>query len=232
LGEIVTKSNIFVTGGAVEITMSDIRGLQQGKYINDAIIDVVMAGIQEEARHRSGVKADLYVTSLFLSMVLSHDSSASRLLTKKLKSDEGDKLFTIVNTRKGSHWVAVELHFKTKKVTIMDSLRPKQGHENCLELAMIGKKLQVWADKEGKFVEEGKGGPASTLASLMSTRPWTYELCTCCPQQTNGFDCGLFALASVAARSRGETRHNLSDMKEQRIFLAAWIVSLHYNHVE
>ncbi len=93
----------------------------------------------------------------------------------------------------------------------MDSFRPKQGHEDCLELAMIGKTLQVWADKEGKFVQEG----------------------TCCPQQTNGFDCGLFALASVAARarSRGETRHNLSDMKEQRIFLA-WIVSLHNNHVE
>jgi Ulp1 family protease len=232
LGEIVTKSNIFVTGGAYEITMRDIRGLQQGKFINDVIIDVVMAGIQEEARHRSGVKADLYVTSLFLSMVLSHDSSASRSLTKKLKSDEGVKLFTIVNTRKGSHWVAVELHFTTKKVTIMDSLRPKQGHEDCLELAMIGKKLQVWADNEGKFVQEGKGGPVSTLASLISTLPWTYELCTCCPQQTNGFDCGLFALASVAARSRGETRHNLSDMKEQRIFLAAWIVSLHYNHVE
>ncbi len=62
LGEIVTKSNIFVTDEAVEITMSDIRGLQPGTYINDAIIDVVMAGIQEEARQRSGVKADLYIT--------------------------------------------------------------------------------------------------------------------------------------------------------------------------
>ncbi len=162
-----------MTGGAVEITMSDIRGLQPGTYINDAIIDVVMAGIEEEARQRSGVKADLYVTSLFLSMLLSHDSSASRLLTKKLKSNEGDKLFTIVNTRKGSHWVAVELNFKSKKVTIMDSFRPKQGHEDCLELAMIGKTLQVWADKEGKFVQEGKGGAVSSLVSLRSTLPWT-----------------------------------------------------------
>ncbi len=61
-----------------------------------------------------------------------------------------------------------------------------------------------------------------------------FELGKACPQQTNGYDCGLFALATVVARSRGATKHNVPDMKEkeQRICLAAWIVSLHNNHVE
>jgi Ulp1 family protease len=232
LGEIVTRANIFVTGGAYDITMGDIHGLNQGEFVNDAIIDIVMAGIQREARVRNGLKADLYVTTMFYSMLLFSDNSAARKLTTKLKVDEGDRLFTIVNTRSGSHWVAVEINFKKKIVTIMDSLRPKQGGAYYVELEMIGKRLQTWADTEAKLVHEGKGGPVSTLASLSCNLPWMFELCKVCPQQTNGYDCGLFALATVAARSRGATKHNVPDMKEQRIFLAAWIVSLHNNHVE
>jgi hypothetical protein len=165
-------------------------------------------------------------------MLLFSDNSAARKLTTKLKVDEGDRLFTIVNTRSGSHWVAVEINLKKKIVTIMDSLRPKQGGAYYVELEMIGKRLQTWADTEAKLVHEGKGGPVSTLASLSCNLPWMFELCKVCPQQTNGYDCGLFALATVAARSRGATKHNVPDMKEQRIFLAAWIVSLHNNHVE
>ena len=106
--------NIFVTGGAYDITMSDIHGLNQGEFVNDTIIDIVMAGIQREARDRNGVKADLYVTTMFYSMLLFSDNFVARKLTTKLNVDEGDRLFTIVNTRSGSHWVAVEINLKKK----------------------------------------------------------------------------------------------------------------------
>ncbi len=82
------------------------------------------------------------------------------------------------------------------------------------------------------MVQEGKGGAVGTLACLSSTQPWMFECCQQCSQQTNGYDCGIFALATVAARSKGATQHNIiSGMQEQSnaYALAAWIVSLHCN---
>jgi Ulp1 family protease len=229
MGEIITRSNIFVAGGGYDITMRDIRGLQKGRWINDVIVDVVMAGIQSEARTIRGVRGDMYITSQFYSMILDPDQRTARKVTNNIKVDEGGRLFTVVNTRNASHWVAVEIHFQKKIVTIMDSIRPRQGDDEYVELEMISKNLQKWADTEAKPVLEGKGGPVSTLGCLNCTA-WMFDLCNRCPQQTNGWDCGLFALASVAARSRGATRHSISDMNEQRIILAAWIISIHNNN--
>jgi Ulp1 family protease len=232
MGEVIADTNIFVTGGDNKIVIRDMRGLGQGLWINDKIVDIVMGGIQHEARVRNGVKADLYMSVCFYSMLAARGHSGTHnALTRKNKGDEGTRLFTIVNTRKSTHfWVAVEVCCTRKVVTIMGSLRPTPGSIEYVELQVISKTLGTWTDTEAKLVQEGKGGAVGTLACLSSTQPWMFECCQQCPQQTNGYDCGMFALATVAARSKGATQHNISDMQEQRNVLAAWIVSLHCNN--
>jgi sentrin-specific protease 1 len=225
--EVVTNTTVSVTGVAIQILLGDISTLRRGKWLNDKIIDLVMGRIQEEARGRSGVKADLYMSTYFYNILCAREHRGTLQLTRKNKVDEGTRIFTIVNTRNASHWVAVEICCVQKKVTVIDSILPSEGSAEYDELFLISKKVEMWADTEAKLVKEGRGGAVGTLACLSSTPSWTFECCKQSPQQANGCDCGLFALASVAARSKGAEKHSIFDMQEQRNYLAAWIISLH-----
>ena len=117
MGEVIADTDIFVTGGDNKIVMRDMCGLRQGQWINDKIVDIVMGGIQHEARVRNGMKADLYMSVYFYSMLAARGHSGTHALTRKNKGDEGTRLFTIVNTRKSTHWVAVEVCCTRKVVT-------------------------------------------------------------------------------------------------------------------
>ena len=227
MGEVVTETTVSVTGVATQTLLGDIKRLGRGKRLNDKIVDLVMGRIQNEARARSGVKADLYMSTYFYNILCAREHRGTLQLTRKNKVDEGNRIYTIVNTRNASHWVAVEICCVKKKVTVIDSIRPKEGSAEHDELLRISKKLEMWADTEAKLVKEGRGGAVGTLACLSSTPSWTFECCKQSLQQANVFDCGLFALASVAARSKGAAKHSILDMQEQRNYLAAWIISLH-----
>jgi sentrin-specific protease 1 len=226
MGEVVTDTTVSVTGVATQIHLRDISTLGRGKWLNDKIVDLVLGRIQEEARARSGFKADLYMSTYFYNILCAREHRGTMQLTRKSKVDEGNRMYTIVNTRNGTHWVAVEICCVQKKVTVIDSMRPKEGSEEYDELLVISKKLEMWADAEAKLVKEGRGGAVGTLACLSSTQSWTFECCKHAPQQANYFDCGLFALASVAAKSKGALKHSILDMQEQILFVVAWIISL------
>jgi hypothetical protein len=152
--EVVTDTTVSVTGVATQIYLEDISRLGRGKRLNDKIVDLVMGRIQEEARARSGVKADLYMSTYFYNILCAREHRGTMQLTRKSKVDEGNRMYTIVNTRYATHWVAVEICCVQKKVTVIDSIRPNEGSAEYDELLLISKKLEVWADAEAKI---GKG---------------------------------------------------------------------------
>jgi hypothetical protein len=83
-------------------------------------------------------------------------------------------MYAIVNTRNATHWVSVEICCVQNKVTVIDSIRPKEGSAEYDELLLISKKLEMWADTKAKLVKEGKEGAVSILACLSSMPSWTF----------------------------------------------------------
>ena len=213
----------------VPISMYAFAGLRDGQWINDNIINHVMEGLQIQARVRDGPNADVYMSTYLYFTHSVYGHTATRKLTQPHVVDKGKRMFTLVNTRNMTHWVAVEVFFELKKVTIMDSMRPTKDDMSYRELENIANEFACWSETDAKLIKGGEPGPVGVVACLTDTRDWTFVCCTHCLQQTNTYDCALFALASVAARGKGLTQHTVDDMPHQRRYLAAWIVSLQHH---
>jgi hypothetical protein len=141
-------------------------------------------------------------------------------------------LFTLVNTRSKTHWVAVEVDFDEQKVTVMDSMCPDKNSTERTEIRKISTNIKKWAAKKADARKGATGTDTTTLYGPVES--WQAKLCITCPQQRmtcdgksyeNVWDCGLFALAAVASRFRRLEYHNTVDILRQRACLAAWIIS-------
>jgi hypothetical protein len=122
-------------------------------------------------------------------------------------------LFTLVNTRSKTHWVAVEVDFDKQKVTVMDSMCPETHSTERTEIRKISTNIKKWAEKQADARNDATGTDTTTLYDPVES--WQAKLCITCPQQTmtfdgksyeNVWDCGLFALAVVACIQVPEVR--------------------------
>jgi hypothetical protein len=235
-------SDIILPNGSVStevdpspVYLLDYKTLMPGEWLNGTIINVVMGGIHQEAHGRDtsrGVNVDTYLSTYFYASLQQVGLLKTQRIVQMSKLGKGDRLFTIVNTGFGSHWVAVEMCFSQKTITIMDSFRPTiHDREAKKEYDTMYKSFTTWAETEGRRLIDTRDpvGVTGTVACIRNESPWIFNLCDKCAQQNNGHDCGLFALAAVAARTNGLQPDTVFDGQKQREVLAAWILSLNTN---
>jgi hypothetical protein len=216
---IVATNSVSLMEQSFAIELEELVKLIPGVWLSDRIINLVMGWFQGQTINADGTNAVMYLSTFFVEEIRRRKNSARhiRRMSSVRSSANGKKLYTIVNTREKTHWVAVEVCFELAMVTILDSMLPvSTSSPEYSELLAISVLIIKWCEED----------PPTTRPDVQ----WTYKLCDQCPQQDNSCDCGLFALAAVAARSRVTDQKTSSEISAQRICIASWIVSLGDNN--
>jgi hypothetical protein len=109
-----------------------------------------------------------------------------------------------------------------KTITIFGSDRMELVHvPYTAEVDNIGRDLIAWANAEAQHITNEDEGVTGTRACLQGRSEWIILCCDRCTQQNNQYDCGIFALAAVATRTRGLPPNTVVDTSEQRLMIAA-----------
>ncbi|KAF8398203.1 hypothetical protein HHK36_017129 [Tetracentron sinense] len=98
---------------------------------------------------------------------------------------ESDRVFIPVN-RSGVHWYLVEVDLLRRKVTILDSMRPRRTEKIALEIRTLLAGLEYVF--QGKQLEGGHS---------YNFRDWDCEYEKSVPQQQNSTDCGIFMIGYI-----------------------------------
>ncbi|KAL6941869.1 hypothetical protein ACO0QE_003030 [Hanseniaspora vineae] len=151
----------------LEITKRDFKTLTPGRWLNDTVIEFYMKHIEAEN------KKTVCFNSFFFTALSQRGHKGVARWMKRKKADicQLDKIFVPINVGQ-SHWVLGMIDIKNKKIVYTDSLCSSinEGVFSTLKI------LQ-------NYVIEESGGKIG--------KDFELELVSC-PQQPNGFDCGIF----------------------------------------
>ena len=154
-------------------------------WMNDNVIGYFMAeyDLRDKANQRSSSrKPTKFLDSFFLERLLlggRYSHGNVRRWTKRQSLSKFDKVFIPVNIR-NAHWALIVVRMSAKTVSYYDSMN---GDGSAYFDAIL------------RYLEdESKGDPA------LDKEPWTFDrlkwkcLNVKTPQQTNGYDCGIFVI--------------------------------------
>jgi Ulp1 family protease len=228
--DVVADASTSLTGKTYPVKMRDIKRLTPEVFLNDTIINLAMGELQREAIGEYGTNAPVFEKTLFYDELLKSSNNQTRHTKRQHTTHSCTKLYTIVNIIEQQHWIAVEVDYEQNKVCAMDSMLPKTNEPEHVVLRKVLTDIKNWARISTGSVQDAKGGLVNIVASYDydPNKPWRITCCKQCPQQPEGndTDCGLFALAAVACKSRRVAYHSAQDILGQRPMLASWIVSL------
>lgn len=159
------------------------------KYLNDNNIDAWMGMLQHRANHHptDAKPTDRFLTTAVHRLLIPQGTMPNRWSTKLRGAV---RLFLPWNVS-GHHWVLLVIHRDTRHIISYDSMQPHQ-----LEQAM---------QSAGRWLDNGADNGAKK-------GPWTTSVASRMPQQTNGFDCGVYVcLTADYLALEGQLPGDLSD---------------------
>ncbi|KAF8400460.1 hypothetical protein HHK36_013758 [Tetracentron sinense] len=173
---------------------SCFKTLEPGGLLDDMVIDAYMRILDNQQRewgpphqkrtyygssHLHQFMRKCVMERKFSSGVPVHTNSAG------FDIYESDRVFIPVN-RSGVHWYLVEVDLLRRKVTILDSMRPRRTEKIALEIRTLLAGLEYVF--EGKQLEGGHS---------YNFRDWDCEYEKSVPQQQNSTDCGIFMIGYI-----------------------------------
>ncbi|KAJ0234127.1 Ubiquitin-like-specific protease 1A [Hirschfeldia incana] len=186
--------NILVTheNSNIDITGATLRCLQPGQWLNDEVINLYLVLLKErEAREPNKfLKCHFFNTFFFTKLVHSgtgYNYGAVRRWTsvKKLGYHliDCDKLFIPIHMN--IHWTLAIINIKDRKFQYLDSFK---GREPRILDAMARYFADDVKDKSEVDIDVSQ---------------WRQEFVQSLPEQSNGFDCGMFMIKYIDFYSRG-----------------------------
>lgn len=168
----------------IDMTYSKIQVLKPGAWLNDEVINFYMSMLQERDSQLSagvgGRRTSHYFNSFFMSKLLERDQytySNVRRWSKTFDVFSKDKIFIPVNIH-NTHWTMAVVFIVKKEVHYYDSM---SGSGRKYLLA-----LQQWLKDEAKD-KKGVEDLDTSDWKLLDREPGV-------PQQSNGYDCGVFSI--------------------------------------
>ncbi|KAF8399050.1 hypothetical protein HHK36_014916 [Tetracentron sinense] len=189
-----SMSDIVVCIDEAFVYRAAFKTLEPGGLLDDMVIDAYMRILDNQQRewgpphqkrtyygssHLHQFMRKCVMERMFSSGVPVHTNSAG------FDIYESDRVFIPVN-RSGVHWYLVEVDLLRRKVTILDSMRPRRTEKIALEICTPLAGLEYVF--EGKQLEGGHS---------YNFRDWDCEYEKSVPQQQNSTDCGIFMIGYI-----------------------------------
>jgi sentrin-specific protease 1 len=181
------NQRLLIDKFATPMTQEKIICLRPRIWLNDEVINFYMILLEERDKKlirinpSSGRIMSHYFNSFFMEKLLgpNHDKYAYSNVerwTKKFDIFARDKIFIPINISK-SHWTIAVLFMKIKEIHYYDSSM------DDLEMKYL-EELRHW------LIDDAKAKKGLDL----DTSDWKLIPQPQCPQQANGFDCGVFSI--------------------------------------
>lgn len=186
--------NILVSheNSNIDITVEKLRCLKPGQWLNDEVINLYLVLLKErEAREpKKFIKCHFFNTFFFTKLVNSgtgYNYNAVRRWTSMKKLGyhliDCDKIFIPIHMN--IHWTLAVINIKERKFQYLDSYK---GREPRILDALARYFADEVKDKNQVDVDVSQ---------------WRQEFVQDLPEQSNGFDCGMFMLKYMDFYSRG-----------------------------
>lgn len=173
-----SKNDIVGDVYRVQLSVSDIQTLRPRAWLNDNVIDAYLA--DNSAKTKTNTFA---FTTHFYTRLEQSGYSAVAKWAKRKKINILDLDFLVVPVNRGNmHWCMSIVDNGKKTISFYDSLSSGRGGEDVV------KNLVDYLVKEADRVEPGQHDKHVELFNSYKMVPQAD-----CPQQNNGFDCGVFA---------------------------------------
>ncbi|EGW34305.1 uncharacterized protein SPAPADRAFT_148983 [Spathaspora passalidarum NRRL Y-27907] len=197
---------LFVSNFQIEITTKDLQTLQDGRWLNDNIIDYYLNLIMKDYP-----KVFAWTTHFYSNLETKGYKGVERWgKRKKLNPFEKDMILVPVNIS-STHWA----------LTVIDNVKATITYYDSLDSQSIGNTAAVTNLNHYMNMEANRVGHAPVEYTLHPHHKQT-------PQQKNGYDCGVFTCtAAKFIASREGLRFGQRDMKIIRRRMTHEIINNH-----
>ena len=181
-------NDTVMEGFGMGLTLEKCLALGDGQWLNDEIINLYMALLKDQLERAIIFKGDVntkethFFNTFFWSKLTENDkykfSNIEKWITKIEKPFECNKIFIPINI-KNVHWAMIVISFIAKEICYVDSYAPfPGGNKNDDRLKIALQFLKDWAAKKN---------------ISFNSKEWKLKIPEV-PQQSNGFDCGMFTI--------------------------------------
>ncbi|EDO15332.1 hypothetical protein Kpol_1011p2 [Vanderwaltozyma polyspora DSM 70294] len=203
INKILNKNgnDILAKYKTLEITLRDYKTLGPKRWLNDTIIEFFMQKIEEISPKTVAFNSFFY-TSL---SERGYQGVRRWMKRKKVQITDLNKIFVPINLNQ-SHWALGMIDIPRKRIIYADSL---SHGPNAMSFAIL-------SDLKNYVVEESKNaiGEDFDLSHID------------CPQQPNGFDCGIFVCMNTLYLSQDSAlTFKSDDAPRMRSYISHLIIS-------
>ncbi|QLQ79273.1 hypothetical protein HG537_0B06210 [Torulaspora globosa] len=191
------KDNAVLSNkGNFEVTVRDFKTLTPRRWLNDTIIEFFMKEIETSNKRIVAFNSFFYTTL----SERGYQGVRRWMKKKKVQINELDKVFVPINLNQ-SHWALGMIDITKRRIVYVDSL---SNGPNAVSFAIL-------SDLRDYVINESK----NTLGS-------DFELQNIkCPQQPNGFDCGIYLCMNTLYLSQDSSlTFTQNDAVRMRIYIA------------
>lgn len=194
-------NGILTSKDYLEVTVRDFKTLAPKRWLNDTIIEYFMKQIEKTTKNT------VAFNSFFYSTLSERGYQGVRrwMKRKKVQITNLDKVFVPINLNQ-SHWALGMIDIKNERVIYVDSL---SHGPNAMSFAILN-------DLKSYVVQESKNtiGKDFQLSHIS------------CPQQPNGFDCGIYVCLNTLYLSKdSDLTFNYDDASRMRTYIALLILN-------
>ena len=192
-----SANQILVSAFKIDVSVSDIRTLADGKWLNDNVIDFYLTLVTERCKNENfkGPKSFVFSTHFFSTMEGPKGYKGVERWAKRKNVDvtKMDYIFVPIN-RNNVHWCLAVINNKERKFQFYDSM----GGGGAPALSLL--RLYMISESERLFSNDP--GMQEKYRRMYYE---DFEICDRieCPQQENSYDCGVFTCKAVEVLSRG-----------------------------
>ncbi|CCD24286.1 SUMO protease ULP1 NDAI_0C06270 [Naumovozyma dairenensis CBS 421] len=185
----------------LEIAVRDIKTLAPRRWLNDTVIEFFMKVVEKKTENVVAFNSFFYTTL----SERGYSSVRRWLKRKKAQISQLDKIFVPINLNQ-SHWALCMIDISNKAISYIDSL---SNGPSAMSFAILN-------DLQNYVMEESQ----NTMGKDFELRHLS------CPQQPNGFDCGVYVCMNAFYLSKNSNpTFDSTDAARMRQYIAYLIIS-------
>ncbi|CCK70015.1 SUMO protease ULP1 KNAG_0D02660 [Huiozyma naganishii CBS 8797] len=185
----------------IEVGIRDFKTLAPRRWLNDTIIEFFMKFIENNTENTVAFNSFFY-TSL---SERGYQGVRRWMKRKKVTIDKLDKIFVPINLKQ-SHWALGLIDLRRERIVYVDSLT---NGPSAISFAILND-LKI-------YISEESGQKIGENFQLVHAD---------CPQQPNGFDCGIYVCMNTLYLSTdSELTFSAKDAVKMRYYIAGLILS-------
>ncbi|SCV99977.1 LAFE_0B06700g1_1 [Lachancea fermentati] len=196
-----SDNNVLFNSNNIELKVHDFKTLGPKRWLNDTVIEFFMKYIESHTPKTAAFNSYFYTTL----SERGYQGVRRWMKRKKVRIQDLDMVFVPINLNQ-SHWALGVIDIGEMKILYVDSL---SSGANSMSFAIM-------KDLQNYLMEESQGKLGEN-----------FELCHLdCPQQPNGFDCGIYVCMNALYLSRkAGLEFDYNSVRKMRPYIGNLILS-------